>query len=61
MLLLVGLVCAAITSPLYDRVFTHHLALSCKMALPVMCACWIALIWESTPESFISVACCGIP
>lgn len=46
-LLLVGLVAAAITSPLYDRVLTHHLALSCKVLCPVLAACWLALIWES--------------
>ena len=46
-LLLVGLVCAAITSPLFDRVLTHHLALSAKIAMPIMAACWLSLIWES--------------
>ena len=46
-LLLVGLVAAAITSPLFDRVFTNHLAISCKAVVPVQAACWIALIWES--------------
>ena len=46
-LLLVGLVVAAVTAPLYDRVFTHHLALSCKVVTPIMAACWIALIFES--------------
>ena len=46
-LLLVGLIAAAITSPIYDRVLTHHLALSCKVLCPVLGACWIALIWES--------------
>ena len=50
-LLLVGLVAAAVSSPLLDRVFTHHLALSAKVALPIMAACWIALIFESTPAS----------
>ncbi|KAI0830125.1 MFS general substrate transporter [Trametes gibbosa] len=45
-LLLVGLVAAAITSPLYDRVLTHHLALSLKLLCPILAACWIALIWE---------------
>ena len=46
-LLLVGLVVAAITSPLFDRVLTNHLALSAKIALPIMAACWLSLIWES--------------
>ncbi|RDX43667.1 MFS general substrate transporter [Lentinus brumalis] len=50
-LLLVGLVAAAVTAPLYDRVFTHHLALSCKLLTPIMAACWIALIWEIKPNN----------
>ena len=50
-LLLVGLVCAAITSPLFDRVFTNHLALCGKTAMPIMAACWFALIWESKYSS----------
>ena len=47
-LLLVGLLCAAITSPLFDRVFTYHLAPCIKIGLPIAAACWVALIWEST-------------
>ncbi|KAJ8472940.1 hypothetical protein ONZ51_g8182 [Trametes cubensis] len=50
-LLLVGLIAAAITSPIYDRVLTHHLALSCKVLCPVLGACWIALIWEIKPHN----------
>ncbi|KAI0351646.1 MFS general substrate transporter [Trametes cingulata] len=50
-LLLVGLVAAAITSPLYDRVLTHHLAFSIKVFCPVLAACWLALIWEIRPNN----------
>ena len=50
-LLLVGLVAAAISSPLLDRVFTNHLALFGKLLLPGMAACYLALIWESTSSS----------
>ena len=50
-LLLVGLVAAAISSPLLDRVFTNHLALFGKLLLPGMAACYLALIWESTCSS----------
>ncbi|KAI0668890.1 MFS general substrate transporter [Trametes maxima] len=50
-LLLVGLVAAAITSPLYDRVLTNHLAFSCKVFCPVLAACWLALIWEIRPNN----------
>ncbi|KAI0737523.1 major facilitator superfamily domain-containing protein [Daedaleopsis nitida] len=54
-LLLVGLVTAAITAPLYDRVFTHHLALSIKATVPVMAACWLALIWEIKPNNEVAL------
>ncbi|KAI9057517.1 MFS general substrate transporter [Trametes sanguinea] len=53
-LLLVGLIAAAITSPLYDRVLTHHLALSVKVLCPILLACWLALIWEIKPNNEIS-------
>ncbi|KAI0772495.1 MFS general substrate transporter [Trametes elegans] len=52
-LLLVGLIAAAVTSPLYDRVLTHHLAFSAKLFCPVMAACWLALIWEIRPNNEI--------
>ena len=45
-LLLVGLVSGAITSPLLDRVFTNHLAFTGKLLLPAMGASWLAMIWE---------------
>ncbi|KAJ3487930.1 hypothetical protein NLI96_g3218 [Meripilus lineatus] len=35
-LLLVGIVAAGITAPLYDRVLTHHLGLSCKILCPIL-------------------------
>ncbi|OSD03709.1 MFS general substrate transporter [Trametes coccinea BRFM310] len=53
-LLLVGLIAAAITSPLYDRVLTHHLGLSVKVLCPILLACWLALIWEIKPNNEIS-------
>ncbi|KAI0370892.1 MFS general substrate transporter [Pilatotrama ljubarskyi] len=52
-LLLVGLIAAAITSPLYDRVLTHHLAFSIKVFCPILAACWIALIWEIRPNNTV--------
>ncbi|TBU57173.1 MFS general substrate transporter [Dichomitus squalens] len=50
-LLLVGLVAAAISSPLFDRVFTRHLALFGKLLLPGIAACYLALIWEIKPNN----------
>ncbi|KAG8887586.1 hypothetical protein FRB98_009428 [Tulasnella sp. 332] len=46
-LFIAGLVGAISTSPLFDRVFTYHLAWSLRLALPVVAATWIALIWVS--------------
>ncbi|KAH9856353.1 major facilitator superfamily domain-containing protein [Lenzites betulinus] len=50
-LLLVGLIAAGVTSPLYDRILTHRLALSLKVLCPIFAACWIALIWEIRPDN----------
>ncbi|KAI0920498.1 hypothetical protein AcV5_010215 [Taiwanofungus camphoratus] len=44
-ILLVGIVAAFVTAPLFDRVFTHHLALTCKLLCPVVGASWLSLIW----------------
>ncbi|KAK7676965.1 hypothetical protein QCA50_020083 [Cerrena zonata] len=44
-LLLVGLVFAIITSPLFDRVLTHHMALVCKILCPILGVLWLSLIW----------------
>ncbi|KAI0742681.1 MFS general substrate transporter [Daedaleopsis nitida] len=55
LLLLVGLIAAAITAPLYDRVFTHHLALAAKLTVPIMAACWLSLIWEIKPNNDVAL------
>ena len=47
-LLLAGLVCAVVTSPLFDRVFTRHLAITCKVLCPILAAAWLSLIWAGT-------------
>ncbi|KAI1787322.1 MFS general substrate transporter [Ganoderma leucocontextum] len=62
-LLLVGLVFGAISSPLLDRVFTNHLAFTGKLLLPAMGASWLAMIWEIKPNNdailFVLVAIIG--
>ncbi|OBZ74517.1 Major facilitator superfamily domain-containing protein 7 [Grifola frondosa] len=50
-ILLVGLVAAAVTAPLFDRVLTHHLALSCKLLCPIIAVCWLSLIWAIRPNN----------
>lgn len=34
-----------VTAPLFDRVLTHHLALTLKAATPIIAAAWFSLIW----------------
>ncbi|KAG6866771.1 hypothetical protein C0991_011430 [Blastosporella zonata] len=50
-LLLTGIVAAIITAPLFDRVFTHHLALSAKILVPIVGAAWLSLIWAVKPNN----------
>jgi len=50
-LLLSGLVAAITTAPLFDRVFTHHLALTAKFLVPIIAAAWLSLIWAVKPHN----------
>lgn len=45
-LIVAGIVCCAIVSPLIDR--THNFVLLVKLAIPIMAACYIALNFTST-------------
>lgn len=45
-LILTGIVGAAITSPIFDRYLTHHLSLAVKVLIPLLAASYIALIWD---------------
>ena len=53
-LLLAGLVCAIATAPLFDRVFTRHIARTCKLLLPALGALWLSLIWAGASPSVSS-------
>lgn len=44
-LLLTGLIAGVITSPLFDRILTHHLSLTIRLCVPPLAACWIGLIF----------------
>ncbi|THG96796.1 hypothetical protein EW026_g5107 [Hermanssonia centrifuga] len=46
-LLLAGLIAAAVTSPLFDRVLTRHLAITCKILCPILGVLWLSLIWAA--------------
>jgi len=50
-LLLSGLIAAIITAPLFDRVFTHHLALTSKFIVPMIAGAWLSLIWAVKPHN----------
>ncbi|KAG6885921.1 hypothetical protein C0993_007939 [Termitomyces sp. T159_Od127] len=50
-LLLTGIVAAIITAPLFDRVFTHHLAITSKILVPIVGAAWLSLIWAVKPHN----------
>ncbi|PVF99442.1 MFS general substrate transporter [Serendipita vermifera] len=54
-LLLLGLLAGLITSPLFDRVLTHHLALTVRLVLPPMAGCWIGLIFAVRPNNAIPI------
>jgi FLVCR family MFS transporter 7 len=47
-LLLSGILAAIITAPLFDRVFTHHLAITSKILIPTVGGGWLLLIWAGT-------------
>jgi hypothetical protein len=44
-LLLSGIVAAIVTAPLFDRVFTNHLAITSKVLVPILAAAWLSMIW----------------
>ena len=44
-MLLSGIVAAIITSPIFDRVLTHHLGLAVRILCPITAAAWLSLIW----------------
>ncbi|KAG8829959.1 hypothetical protein FRC17_005721 [Serendipita sp. 399] len=54
-MLLLGLLAGIITSPLFDRVLTHHLALTIKIFVPLMAGCWIGLIFAVRPNNAIPI------
>ncbi|KAM6488946.1 Major facilitator superfamily domain containing protein [Amanita muscaria] len=49
--LLTGIVGAVFTAPLFDRVFTHHLAIAIKLLVPILAGGWLSLVWAVTPNN----------
>ncbi|KAJ7725873.1 major facilitator superfamily domain-containing protein [Mycena maculata] len=50
-LLLSGIVAAIVSAPIFDRVFTTHLAITSKFLVPVLGAAWLSLIWAVKPHN----------
>ncbi|KAF9263409.1 MFS general substrate transporter [Marasmius fiardii PR-910] len=50
-LLLSGIVAALVVSPLMDRVFTKHLAVTLKCFLTALAGAWLSLIWAVKPNN----------
>jgi hypothetical protein len=53
--LLSGLVAAIITAPLFDRVFTHHLAATSKILVPFIAVGWFSFIWAVKPHNMAAL------
>ncbi|KAI0320777.1 MFS general substrate transporter [Amylostereum chailletii] len=50
-LLIAGIIAALVTAPLFDRVFTHHLAATIRVLCPTIGAAWLSLIWAVRPDN----------
>ncbi|PFH46175.1 hypothetical protein AMATHDRAFT_77780 [Amanita thiersii Skay4041] len=50
-LLLTGIVAAIVTAPIFDRIFTHHLAITSKILVPILGGTWLSLIWAVKPNN----------
>ncbi|KAI5123266.1 hypothetical protein M0805_001355 [Coniferiporia weirii] len=66
-LLLSGLAAAFATSPLFDRVLTHHLGHAVRIFAPPIAAAWLALIWVARPNNagalyaiFVVIGVCSL-
>jgi hypothetical protein len=44
-MLLSGIVAAIATSPMFDRILTHHLGITTRTICPVVAIAWFSLIW----------------
>ncbi|KAJ7084336.1 major facilitator superfamily domain-containing protein [Mycena belliarum] len=50
-LLLSGIVGAIVSAPLFDRVFTTHLAITTKILVPILGGAWLSFIWAVKPNN----------
>ncbi|KAH9993244.1 hypothetical protein BJV77DRAFT_999502 [Russula vinacea] len=66
-MLLSGIVAAIVTSPIFDRVLTHHLGVAVRTLCPIIGVAWLSLIWAVKPHNvaalfaiFIVIGVCSI-
>ncbi|KAF7351184.1 MFS general substrate transporter [Mycena sanguinolenta] len=60
-LILSGILAAIITAPLFDRIFTTHLAITSKVLVPILGVAWVAFIWIVKPNNTAALyALCAI-
>lgn len=52
-LLLAGIIAAAVTSPLFDRVLTSHLSITIRTLVPVLSALWLSMVWAVRPDNTV--------
>jgi FLVCR family MFS transporter 7 len=52
-LILSGIIGAAIMSPIFDRYLTHHLAFAAKILIPILAGSYIGLIWDGKPPKVL--------
>jgi MFS transporter, FLVCR family, MFS-domain-containing protein 7 len=45
-MIIAGLIGAFVAAPLFDRVFTRHLAFTAKVIVPMLAVAWLSLIWD---------------
>ncbi|KAI0302742.1 MFS general substrate transporter [Russula brevipes] len=50
-MLLSGIVAAIATSPIFDRILTHHLGITARIICPIVGAGWFSLIWAVRPNN----------
>ncbi|KAF8342314.1 major facilitator superfamily domain-containing protein [Cantharellus anzutake] len=50
--IIAGIIGALVTSPLFDRVLTHHLGITTKILIPIIGVAWLSLIWDVRPHNY---------
>ncbi|KAN0135398.1 MFS general substrate transporter [Lactarius tabidus] len=66
-LLLSGIVAAIASSPIFDRVLTHHLGIALRVLCPIIGVTWLSLIWAVKANNtgplfviFIIIGICSV-